>query len=223
MFQEFSDAINQGDISAVVTSTIGQIITWVVAIGLLGVIFFMTARKDKTANGVRALTYSGVSIAIGTVLSLITVYSFPQGGSVTALSMLAITTIGYIYGLRYGVITGLAYGLIQLIIQPYVIHPVQLLLDYPVAFGMLGLSGLFSNTKYGLQVGYTVGILARLIIHTISGVVFFSAYAGSKNVLWYSFAYNGTYIGTEGLITLILLATPFALLFKHLKQNALKA
>ncbi|MDA3847504.1 MAG: energy-coupled thiamine transporter ThiT [Vallitaleaceae bacterium] len=223
MFQEFSDAISKGDISVVVTSTLGQVITWVVAIALLGIIFFMTARKNRAANGVRALTYSGVAIAIGTILSLITIYSFPQGGSVTALSMLAITTIGYIYGLRYGVICGFAYGLIQLIIQPYVVHPVQLLLDYPIAFGVLGLSGLFSSMKYGLQVGYLVAIIARLLVHTISGVVFFAEYAGSQNVVWYSLIYNGTYIGTEGVITLVLLATPFALLFKYIKKNALKS
>ena len=65
----------------------------------------------------------------------------PQGGSVTLLSLLPIAVITYLYGTKRGVTAGVALGLVNLIFGPYVIHPVQLLLDYPIAFGALGLGG----------------------------------------------------------------------------------
>lgn len=222
MFKSFSDAVASGDLSAIVTSTVGQIIIWAIALVLTGLVFFVASKKKN--NGTVALAYSGLAIALGTVLSVFTVFKLGQGGSATLFSMLAIVSIGYFYGLGQGLLCGFAFGLIQLAIGPYVVHPVQLLLDYPVAFAMLGLSGLFANKKFGLPIGYAVGVFGRYLMHTISGVVFFAEYAGDSNVLWYSASYNFTYIGFEGIITLVLLFIPqVAMLFTYIKKNALKS
>ena len=102
-----------------------------------------------------------MGIALAMVTSYIKVWEMPMGGSVTLLSMLFICLIGYWFGAKYGIITGAAYGLLQFVVDPYVLSIPQVLFDYPFAFGALGLSGFFSNRKYGLQIGYAVGVLGQ--------------------------------------------------------------
>ena len=133
-----------------------------------------------------------------------------MGGSVTLLSMLFISLIGYWYGLRTGLLTAIAYGLLQLIIDPYVISLPQLFIDYIFAFGALGLSGLFANSKNGLYKGYIASVFGRFIFAFISGVVFFGSSAAGygMSVPIYSICYNGAYIFTEAAITLIVIALP---------------
>ena len=78
-----------------------------------------------------------------------------------------------------------------------------------LAFGALGLSGLLHNRKYGLQIGYVVGVLGRFVFSTLSGVVFFGAYAPEGMNPWvYSSLYQGSYLGAEGIITLMILSLP---------------
>ena len=67
--------------------------------------------------------------------------------------MLVICLPGYFFGLGAGLMTGVAYGILQLLIDPYVLYPMQLVVDYLLAFGALGLSGLFTNARYGLIKG----------------------------------------------------------------------
>ncbi len=66
-------------------------------------------------------------------------------------------------------------GVVVLIEEPIVVHPVQLLLDYPIAFGALGLAGLFRRQPL---VGVGIGLVGRFAAHFVSGVVFFASYAG---------------------------------------------
>ena len=85
----------------------------------------------------------------------------------------------------------------------------QVILDYPLAFGALGLSGLFCNRKYGLQTGYIAGVLGRFIFSTLSGVVFFASYAPEGMNPWvYSSLYQGTYLGAEAAVTLAIISLP---------------
>lgn len=150
-----------------------------------------------------------MGIALATVTSYIKVWEMPMGGSVTLLSMLFICLIGYWFGPKYGLITGAAYGILQFIIDPYMLSVPQVLFDYPLAFGALGLSGFFSNKKYGLQIGYIVGVLGRFVFSTLSGVIFFASYAPEGMNPWvYSILYQGTYLGAEGIITLIIISIP---------------
>lgn len=163
----------------------------------------------STFSAVKKLIFSAMGIALGMVTSYIKVWDMPMGGSVTLLSMLFICLIGYWFGARYGILTGAAFGILQFLIDPYVLSIPQVLFDYPLAFGALGLSGFFSNRKYGLQIGYVVGVLGRFIFSTLSGVIFFAAYAPEGMNPWvYSALYQGTYLGTEGIITLIIISLP---------------
>lgn len=150
-----------------------------------------------------------MAIALATITSYIKVLEMPMGGSVTLLSMLFICLIGYWYGPKAGLITGIAYGVLQFILDPYVLSIPQVIIDYPLAFGALGLSGFFCNKKYGLVLGYLVGVLGRYAFAILSGVVFFASYAPEgMNPFVYSVLYNGAYLGAEALITVIIIAMP---------------
>ncbi len=161
----------------------------------------------------KRLAFSAVAIALATVISVvIKVPSLPNGGSVTLFSMLVICLIGYWYGPVVGIIAGIAYGVLQFIVGPYFVHPLQVLLDFPLAFGALGFSGFFYKRKHGLILGYLAGVLGRFLFHCISGIIFYTTYVGDfgGNVaaIWAGVLYNMTYIVPEAVLTLILLALP---------------
>ena len=160
-------------------------------------------------NTTKKLVYSALGIALALVTSYIKLWEMPMGGSVTLLSMLFVCLIGYWFGLKYGLITGVAFGLLQFIIDPYMLSIPQVILDYPFAFGALGLSGLFCNKKFGLQIGYIIGVFGRFVCSTLSGVIFFVDYAPEGMNPWvYSIAYQGSYLGVELVLTLIIISIP---------------
>ena len=166
--------------------------------------------KGRSASSaVKKLVFSAMGIALAMVTSYIKIWDMPMGGSVTLLSMLFICLIGYWFGTGYGLLTGAAFGILQFIVDPYMLSFLQVLFDYPLAFGALGLSGLFRNRKYGLQIGYAVGVLGRFVFSTLSGVFFFASYAPEGMNPWvYSSLYQGSYLGAEGIVTLIILSIP---------------
>lgn len=160
-------------------------------------------------TSIKQLAFCSICIALATVTSFIKLTSLPFGGSVTLFSMLFITLTGYFFGIKAGIATGVTYGILSFLLEPYMLTPVQLLLDYPLAFGALGLSGFFSNKKYGLIIGYIVGVSGRYLFHVISGYVFFASYAPvGSNPLIYTLLYNLTYILPEMIATIVLLCIP---------------
>lgn len=163
----------------------------------------------KSRITTRQLIFSAMAMALATVTSMIKLFEAPMGGSVTLCSMLFIALIGYWYGPKAGILTGVAYGILQLIIDPYILTLPQMLVDYPFAFGALGMSGFFSGSRYGLQKGYLLGILGRWVFAFLSGYIFFYYYAWEGwNPAVYSAVYNLSYIGIEGAITLVLISLP---------------
>ncbi len=198
--------------------SIGQAIT----IGVIVVMFLviLVPQRGKKFD-VSAVTISAIMIALASVLSEIKLFDAPYGGSVTAFSMLPVAVVGYIYGTRTGLMAGMSLGLINLILGPYVIHPAQLLLDYPLAFGAIGLSGMMRDKKSGLIKGYLLGIFARYVCTVLSGAFFFGEYAPEGFNAWtWALLYNATYIFIEGALTaLILMISPVKNMFKTLKKR----
>lgn len=188
-------------------STTGQIISVAVLVILfIGVL--LAGKKQKTTT--KTMVASALLVALSIVLSQITIYSFPQGGSVSLFGMLPIVICAYFFGTRRAVMCGMCVGMIDLIFKPYVIHPIQLLLDYPLAFGAIGFAGLiFMAKKDGLIPAYLFGVLCRYICAVISGVVFFGAYApeGFSALTW-SLWYNVLYLAIEAAGTVVLLLIP---------------
>lgn len=186
----------------------GALVAAMVFILLLGCM--VSGAGDKKKVSTKQLVFSAMAMALATVTSMIKLADLPMGGSVTLLSMLFICLIGYLFGLRAGLMTAVAHGILQLVIDPYIISIPQIFTDYIFGFGALGLSGVFSNKKYGLIRGYLLGVLGRLFFTFLSGIIFFGSYASSYNmsVPVYSLLYNGSYLGLEALITVIILALP---------------
>jgi thiamine transporter len=152
---------------------------------------------------VRVLTEAALAIALAFVLGLIKVFQMPMGGSIS-LEMIPLILLALRQGPLVGMVAGAAYGLLDLAIEPFIVHPVQVLLDYPLAFGALGLAGFFQPTVRGAIVGTVVAVLARFICHFISGVVFFASYAPEGwNVYIYSAAYNAAYLIPSLIVAVI--------------------
>jgi thiamine transporter len=195
-------------------TTAGNIALFLLILLLFIAMAAFSGYKRKTR--IKQLAFSAMGVTLAVVTSLFPLYKFPFGGSITLFSMFFICFVGHLYGAKAGIITGISYGFINLILGPYIIHPMQLLLDYPIAFGALGLAGIFSNSKYGLVKGYLLGILGRYIASSLSGYIFFASYAPEGwNPIVYTLVYNIGYIGPEVLLTVIFLVIPPV-------QNALK-
>lgn len=201
-----------------VPTTLGKILLAVLILVLLVVSVVLvkkttqkeeSAKKKGLALSAKQLAFCAMALALGTVLSNIKVFRFPTGGSITLLSMLVICLPGYFFGLVPGIITGVAYGVLQMLIDPYILFPAQLVVDYILAFGAMGLSGLFSESKYGIVKGYIAAIIGRYVFAVISGWIFFGSYAWDGwSALPYSLAYNAIYIFAEAAITIAILMIP---------------
>ncbi|WP_214892064.1 energy-coupled thiamine transporter ThiT [Exiguobacterium sp. H66] len=160
--------------------------------------------------------------SLGVVFDLLIPFKMPQGGSIS-LAMLPIFVMAFRHGVVGGVITGALVGTIQLMFAPQVLTVVQPLLDYTLAYGVVGLSGVFAGqVKKAATEGQkkrlmTIVLFAtllgaglRYICHVISGIVFFAEYAKGP-VVPYSFIYNATYMAPSyvlcGVVAGILFTT----------------
>lgn len=199
-----------GDGSVHVTPLgVGIIVAVIAALVIIAAIVRQRNSSKKTALTTKQLVYSAVAIALAVVCSMIKLFEMPMGGSVTLLSMLFIVLIAYWYGPYVGIMTAVAYGLVQFVTEPIFYTIPQMLLDYPLAFGALGLAGFFHKKKYGLQIGYVVGVLGRFLFATASGVIFFAAFAPEgMHPLVYSLGYQASYLIPEAVVTLIIISVP---------------
>ena len=170
MKEFFTTTIGAWDDGSVRLTTPG-IIAVVIVIALLVVIAAVVRHRKEKKKAVlttKQLVYSAVAIALAVVCSMIKFANLPMGGSITLFSMLFIALIGYWYGPYVGIMTAVAYGLVQFVMEPIFYTIPQMFLDYPLAFGALGLAGFFANKKHGLQIGYLVGVFGLYIESTFS-------------------------------------------------------
>jgi len=197
------------------TPTTIAILSILTIVGVGGAIFLRKSAETRFTT--RMLVYASVSIALAFVLSYIRLARMPQGGSITPGSMLPIMLFAYIFGPIPGIMTGIAYGFLQYIQDAYLVHWAQFLIDYPIAFGMLGLAGLY---RKNLAVGSFIAIFARFLMHFLTGILFFYEYAGDQHVVLYSLGYNGTYLAVEYIICAVIASLPpMRSLFNRLKTN----
>ncbi len=181
--------------------------------------------KQDTRETILATAGGGMGVALATVLSLITLYRMPQGGEVTPAAMLPIIFCALAFGPVWGMGYGMVYGVLQFLLAPFLTHWASFIMDYPLAFGLLGLSGLFAAPKAQrlseerilhrlnpvplprLLLAVWVAIGARWLTHVLSGVLFFRAYAleAGLNPWLYSVIYNSSYLVPEAVLTSALL------------------
>lgn len=198
-------------------------------------------------NTTQRLVKTSILLAIATVLSVVKLFSMPFGGTITPASMMPVILIAYIYGTKWGLFSAFIYGILQMITgmnvvsamflpgesQMVIWHAVLVcVIDYILAYMMLGFGGVFKNKiknqSLSIALGTFVSMLLTYIMHIVSGYIFYGAWAewfftqdgfysfgktivesfsGNLLSLIYSVIYNGLYMVPEIIITVLL--TPF--------------
>jgi len=164
----------------------------------------MVLSPRRETDRVRILTETIVMVALSGALYLIKIFTLPQGGSITLGSMVPIFLLALRRGSRIGIVGGVVFGLVALVEDVYsgveiIFYPAQVILDYPLAFGVLGLAGFFRKMPV---LGVGLGVAARSCSHFVSGVLFFASYApAGVSPFVYSALYNGGFLIPEFVIT----------------------
>lgn len=173
------------------------------ALCLFALFFLLVAllKIKQVRLSVSMAASSGLMLAMAVILTAFPFYRMPNGGSVTLGGMLPLFFISFAYGPEVGMLAGFAYSLMNLVMAPYILHPVQVLFDYPLPFMALGLAGCFPRHH---MAGITAAVAVRLFFHFLSGVVFFGSYApAGTSIYLYSFVINLTYLLPNLVICLV--------------------
>lgn len=192
---------------------------------------------NKNGISTRMVAEAGLMIALAKILSFIKLFEMPMGGSVTLASMAPILFFAIRWGWKKGLLIGLVYGLVDYLLGGYTVHPLQVLLDYPLAYMMLGFAGLQraseSDSFFSHLPSLILAVALRLAMHVLSGCVFYSTIdfteAGASlsqaftlsNMgagFVYSLQYNGAFLGADFLICLVVLALAWQPLRKRLRR-----
>ncbi|MBQ3063177.1 MAG: energy-coupled thiamine transporter ThiT [Clostridia bacterium] len=173
----------------------------------------MNTRTTKT----RRLVESAILLAIATVLSELALVKLPYGGSVTLASMLPVLLIAYRHGTPWGLACGLCYGVLQQLLGLSTLSYFTtwqsivaiVLLDYLIAFAVIGLGGIFRHRVVrqpaALSLGALLVCILRYICHVISGATVWAGLSiPTEAALLYSLAYNATYMLPETIVTVLL-------------------
>ena len=193
----------------------------------------MKKEKRKTLR----LVTSSVCLALATVMSMIKVFELPFGGSVTLFSMVPVLVLSYMYGVKWGLLCGGVYGVLQMVLGATTTQafaglsgwsvPVMALLDFIVAFVVLGFAGVFKNKiknhTLAISLGSALAIVLRLVCHFLSGWILWGSYAsgyfeeinnsfssfvlstfsGQALSAMYSLVYNSSYMLPELVISIV--------------------
>lgn len=178
-------------------------------------VFRMMKTKSHKITA-RMLTESAIMIALATVLSFIKLWDFPAGGSITIASMFPVAVIAYRHGTPWGLFTACVYGIVQQLVDlgtlAYAVNwqaaVAIILLDYIVAFAVIGLAGVFkkkiSRQSTALVMGSLLVCVLRYICHFISGATVWAGLSiPTEAAALYSLAYNATYMIPETMIVLL--------------------
>lgn len=185
---------------------------WVLAgaLAALGVVLLVIARGHIRWTA-RMLANAALCLALAFVLSYIKLFDLPQGGAVTAASLLPIVAFAYSYGLAPGLVVGVAYGLLQMIQDPWIVTPVQAILDYPLAFACIALAAVARKLpdSWGWLAGMALAAVGRFVCHTFTGVAFFAEYAEGTGMspFVYSVSYN-SFVFVDMAICAVVMAFP---------------
>ena len=191
---------------AVITQNSSEIfshpISFFVLFAVLAFIF-MLFRIRHIKFTTNMIVHIALMLALTFLLHQLSIYQMPQGGSITFGAMIPLLLISYRYGPVVGCLTGFLYGMINLFQNPFILHPVQVLFDYPLPFMVLGTAALWPHHR---RLSTLLAFGLRFVCHFISGAVFFGSYApeGTSPFL-YSLIFNATYLLPEFAICFILL------------------
>lgn len=185
-----------------------------------------TNQTGTRSKNVENLVLAGVLIALGTALSFVKVFDLPYGGSITLCSMLPVMVFAYRSGTKWGLGAGFTFSVLQLLFGLDALKGVSgatvvgsVLLDYLLAFTVLGLAGIFRGKIKNDPAAFTLGCFAagmlRYVCSFLSGWILWGEYAdvnfspmlagmsGQQLACCYSLVYNGSYMIPEIIVTCI--------------------
>ena len=175
----------------------------------------------KQTMRTRKMVEAALLIAIATVLSVLKIAELPYGGSITLASMLPILLLSYRHGVRWGLGGGLVYGVLQQLLglnnlsyfTTWQSVLAIILLDYVVAFTVVGLGGIFRRVTERQNLALVSGALLvcvlRYLCHVVSGATVWAGLSIPDGAaIAYSLIYNATYMIPE---TIVLVAVAYYL------------
>ena len=171
----------------------------------------------KSYSRTRTLVECALMIAVGTVLAQIKIFEMPFGGSVTLVSMLPFILVSFRHGVKWGLATGFVNSLLQMLLGFYAppapgLLPLvgMILLDYVLAFTLLGLACViakpFKNRLVGVAVGTAAVCGIRFLCSFLSGVLIWGNLSDGLPAWIYSLTYNGSYMLPNTIIALVIAA-----------------
>jgi len=156
-----------------------------------------------------------IMISLATILSRIIVFQMPNGGAITAASMVPLVIISFRHGIKWGMFTGFTYSLLQMLLKfdapptkTFLSFLIVILLDYVIAFTVIGSAFLFGKPFKNKTISIAVGVLSvtsiRFLCSYLSGIIIWGSYAPEGTSVWYySLTYNGSYMVPEIILTTI--------------------
>ncbi len=169
---------------------------------------------SKTYSKTRILVECALMIALGTVLANIKIYELANGGSVTLFSMVPFILVSFRHGAKWGLFTGFVNSLLQMLLG-FSAPPApgllplfgMIMLDYVLAFSLLGLACVFAkpfkNRLLGVAVGSAVVCLIRFLCSFLSGVLIWGNLSDGLPAWTYSLGYNASYMLPETVLTVV--------------------
>lgn len=169
----------------------------------------------------KKITLSAIMVALATVLVILSKLipaPWLQGGSITLASMVPIIVASILLDTKWGMACGVTFSFIQMMTgfyppptQTFLYFVLVVLLDYVLAFGVLGLAGFFYRVMdkkiWAIPICGIITTTLRYICHILSGILIWGVYAQEgQTILAYSLMYNGSYMIPEIIITGVVLA-----------------
>ncbi len=187
------------------------------AVAVLAAVMIAVSVTRRRWNA-KALAYAAMAVALSFALSCIRLYRMPQGGSVTPASMLPLMLFSAAFGVGPGLLAGAVDGLLQYLQGGSFAHPIQFLLDYVLAYSLIGLAGLYrvfpkAWSKWSLYLAMVIAAAARAFSATLAGVLYW------ESTPWASLVYNGTYLIPDTLICILVALLVGQRLLKEMRKG----
>jgi len=149
-------------------------------------------------TGPRDLALIGVSVALALVLGMLPVMHLPFGGRIS-LEYVPLVVLALLRGPAAGALAGAVEGILHFQVEPFLLTPLSLVLDYPLPRAAMGLAGLGRPV-----VGITVAFLAALALHSLSGYLYFAGARVGWAAWTYAVGYNSLYLVPSWIAALVL-------------------
>ncbi len=180
------------------------------------------ASTKTSSSRIRVLVECAIMVALAVVIDLIPMPKWPNGGSVS-IKVIPLIFISYRHGIKWGLGSSFVFSILTMLfgvseppVTSFFYYLVMILLDYVIAYTVMGLADLFAKPWHNKLVGYGVGAvcvnLLRFLCSFLSGWVIWGVYAPEGQPAWlYSLTYNGGYMLPNAVLCAIVIVLLCAL------------